>query len=56
MASASNFLSLQNDMTTGAWSREPELWNQLLSWELNVCREPGALDGGTHIIFAIRRI
>jgi SAM-dependent methyltransferase len=55
-ASASNFLSLQNDETTEAMSQSKELWNQLLSWELKVCREPGALDGGTHIIFIVRRI
>ena len=55
LASASNFLSLQNDATTEAWSRDPEMWAQLLSWELTVCSEPGALDGGTHMIFVVRR-
>jgi SAM-dependent methyltransferase len=54
-ASASNFLSLQNDETTETWSQDAEVWEQLLSWELVVCREPGALDGGTHIIFVVRR-
>lgn len=54
-ASASNFLSLQNDETTESWSREEELWDQLLDWEVIVCQQPAVLDCGTHIIFIVRR-
>jgi SAM-dependent methyltransferase len=32
-----------------------EVWELLLRWELVACREPGALDGGTHILAAARR-
>jgi SAM-dependent methyltransferase len=31
------------------------LWEMLLGWELRACREPGALDGGTHIVAVARR-
>jgi 2-polyprenyl-3-methyl-5-hydroxy-6-metoxy-1,4-benzoquinol methylase len=47
--SASNFLS------TG-WSAElkelkgSDKWNQFLEWELEACKEEGALDAGSHII------
>jgi len=55
-ASASNFLSLQNDSVIESWSSDQELWDQLLDWELTVCQQPAALDGGTHIIFVVERI
>jgi SAM-dependent methyltransferase len=54
-ASASNFLALQNDEITESWSHDTEMWEQLLDWELTVCRQAGALDGGTHIIFVVLR-
>ena len=33
---------------------DDEEWNQLVSFELRLCREPGMLDAGTHILAAIR--
>lgn len=51
-ASASNFLSVGAGATP--WIEElasdGELWERFLRWETEMCREPGALDGGTHII------
>ena len=44
-ASAANFLSVGND----AWDE------RFLELELEVCREPGALDGGTHIVAVLER-
>jgi SAM-dependent methyltransferase len=45
-ASAANFLSVRN-----------ELWNdRFLEYELAACREPGALDGGTHIVVVVGRL
>ena len=45
-ASASNFLSVTN-----------ESWNdRFLELELEACREPGALDGGTHIVAVVERV
>lgn len=49
-ASASNFLSIgRDDVVTDEW------WPKLVEWELRACAEPGALDGGTHIIAVVRR-
>ena len=45
-ASAANFLSVGND----AWD------DRFLEVEIEACREPGALDGGTHILAVVERI
>jgi SAM-dependent methyltransferase len=45
-ASAANFLSVAND----AWD------DRFLEVEIEACREPGALDGGTHILAVVERI
>ena len=45
-ASASNFLSVANE----SWD------DRFLDIELEACCEPGALDGGTHIIVALERV
>ena len=29
-------------------------WAQFVSFELRLCREPGVLDGGTHLLAAVR--
>jgi SAM-dependent methyltransferase len=42
-ASASNFLSVQNKFFD----------DRFLELEIAACREPGALDGGTHIVVAV---
>ena len=52
-ASAANFLSLrEDDLLEGL---DEHVWNAFLEWELEACRQPGALDGGTHMIAAVRR-
>jgi hypothetical protein len=40
--------------TLARFEAEPALWNQLLDWEERFCAEPGALHGGTHLLFAVR--
>jgi hypothetical protein len=45
-ASAANFLSVRND----AWDE------RFLEIEIQACREPGALDGGTHIVAVLERV
>ncbi len=52
-ASASNYLSARSDDLLAGL--DGERWNALLGWELAACREPGALDGGTHMIAVVRR-
>jgi SAM-dependent methyltransferase len=54
-ASAANFLSIGNDETCERWIRDdPAVWERLLAWELAACAEPGAIDGGTHIVAVVR--
>jgi SAM-dependent methyltransferase len=46
VASAANFLSVGN-----------EQWDErFLDLEIEACREPGALDGGTHIVAVLERV
>jgi SAM-dependent methyltransferase len=55
VASAANFLSIGNDETCERWIRDdPEMWERFLAWETASCTEPGAIDGGTHIIAVVR--
>ena len=35
--------------------KDPEKWNTLLKWGLDFSREPGAIDGGTHMIVVLRK-
>jgi len=58
-ASASNFLSLRNEEELSSIASDPAksaTWQAFLDWETEYCKEPGALDGGTHIIAVARRI
>ena len=54
-ASASNCMSLADADVVAAIEADPDRWRWFLDWEAQLCREPGALDGGTHILFAFRR-
>lgn len=51
-ASAANFVTVGHDDVIAAAS--PEEQEQVLRWELELCREPGALDAGTHIAAVLR--
>jgi hypothetical protein len=35
---------------------DPAVWPQFLDWEEELAQEPGMLDGGTHILFAIEHL
>ncbi len=50
---AANFLTASHDpvLFEGLSAEE---WDQILSFELRLCREPGVLDAGTHLLAAIR--
>jgi SAM-dependent methyltransferase len=54
-ASAANFLSVNQHDALAEIESDPVLWEKFLGWELDACRQPGALDGGTHIIAVVRR-
>ncbi len=52
-ASASNATSLA-DAAALEWLAADEVrWLRFLDWEEELAREPGAIDGGTHILFAV---
>ena len=54
-ASASNCMSLGDADLIAALESNPDRWEWFVDWEAALCREPGALDGGTHTMFAVRR-
>jgi SAM-dependent methyltransferase len=54
-ASAANFLSVRNDEVCERWLQDPSMWERFLAWEVRACREPGALDAGTHVLAVVRR-
>ncbi len=54
-ASASNCMSLGDPALIESLEEDPERWRWFVDREAELCREPGALDGGTHIIFAVQR-
>ncbi|GAA0339667.1 hypothetical protein GCM10008967_32540 [Bacillus carboniphilus] len=56
-AAAANFLSPNHEETLSETiERDPSYWERFLQWELEFCRESGALDGGTHIIAVVKRM
>ncbi|MBT7099630.1 class I SAM-dependent methyltransferase [Candidatus Poribacteria bacterium] len=54
-ASASNCLSVGNPEPLARIRDDHDAWEMFLRWELDYCREPGAIDAGTHIIAVARR-
>lgn len=55
-ASAANYLSngMFNEEYLTELSNDSEKWNMFLKWELDFCKEPGAIDGGTHMIVILK--
>jgi len=51
-ASASNWASLSHEPTVEAVAADAHRWSTFLDQEVAACAEPGALDGGTHLLFA----
>lgn len=33
---------------------KPEVWEAFLRWELEFCKEPGAIDAGTHMVVVLK--
>jgi SAM-dependent methyltransferase len=52
-SSASNWASLSDPATLAAIEADPDRWSRFLEHEVRACAEPGAVDGGTHILFAL---
>ena len=53
--SASNALTAVYGDQLTAIQDDPQKWNMLIEMELEACREPGCLDGGTHLIAVARK-
>jgi SAM-dependent methyltransferase len=53
---ASNWASLGDPTALARIAADPRRWSNFLDHEERACREPGALDGGTHILFTARPI
>ena len=55
--SAANYLSngLFNEEYLTELSGDTMKWNMFLKWELDFCKEPGIIDGGTHMIVILRK-
>jgi ubiquinone/menaquinone biosynthesis C-methylase UbiE len=53
--SASNWAALGDADALARLEAYPAAWTRFLDDEIWACRQPGALDGGTHILFAARR-
>jgi hypothetical protein len=51
-ASTSNWASLGDTEALADLEADPERWARFLEHEVAACSERGALDGGTHILFA----
>ncbi|MEU6716021.1 methyltransferase domain-containing protein [Nonomuraea sp. NPDC046802] len=51
-ATASNWATLGDPDALAALESDPDRWARFLEHEIATCQEPGALDGGTHILFA----
>ena len=53
-ASASNWASLGDAQALARLDAARGRWERFVDHEVAACAEPGALDGGTHILFAAR--
>jgi ubiquinone/menaquinone biosynthesis C-methylase UbiE len=54
-ASASHWASLDHQELLAGLEQDPVRWASFLGHEVAMAAEPGALDGGTHILFAARQ-
>ncbi len=53
--SASNWASLGDEAALTELEEDPDRWASFLNHEAAACAEPGAVDGGTHILVAASR-
>jgi SAM-dependent methyltransferase len=53
--SSSNWASLNDVDVLEELEADPDRWESFLRHEIAACGEPGALDGGTHILFCVKR-
>jgi len=54
--SSSNWASLNDAAVLEELENDSDRWRRFLRHEIAACGGPGALDGGTHVLFAARRV
>lgn len=52
--SSSNWASLDDPEALARLEADQDRWRRFLDHEVAACREPGALDGSTQLLFAAR--
>jgi ubiquinone/menaquinone biosynthesis C-methylase UbiE len=53
--SASSWTAVEHEDVLLAIERDAPRWERYLGREARICAEPGAVDGGTHVLFAANR-
>ena len=53
--SASNWASLATADVLARMAEDSDRWRRFVDHEVAMCAEPGAVDGGTHLLFAAAR-
>lgn len=53
---ASNWATLDKSQALATLDSDPDRWRRFLEHEVAACSEPGAIDGGTHLLFAARNL
>jgi SAM-dependent methyltransferase len=54
--SASNWSSLNAPEVLEELESDSDRWTRFIEHEVIACGEPGAVDGGTHLLFAVRKL
>lgn len=54
--SASNWASLEDQESLARLESDPDRWQRFLENEIAACSQLGALDGGTHLLFAAQSV
>ncbi len=55
-ASASNWASMADEDLLDTIAQNPDQWRRFVEHEITASREPGVLDGGSHLLFAARQV
>ncbi len=55
-ASAANYLSNTREDVLERFFADPVLWKKFLHWELELCKQVGAIDAGTHMLTVIKKL
>jgi len=51
--SASSWAAIADEGVLATVEPDPDRWARFVEHRIRACREPGALDGGTHLLVAL---